>query len=68
MHESSSGDGMSEAESEFRRRLAAKLKVRGYEGAALERKIEELLRKPVGLRLNLEEILGNGPLHGVGRK
>jgi len=45
-----------DAETEFRRRLALKLAARGYEGAALEDKITELLRKGVNLRLNIAEI------------
>jgi hypothetical protein len=39
------------AETEFRRRLAIKLRARGYDEQALERKIEELLRKEIPLRL-----------------
>jgi hypothetical protein len=45
-----------DAETEFRRRLALKLAARGHEGAALEAKIDELLRKGVNLRLNIAEI------------
>ena len=45
-------------ETKFRRRLAEKLIARGYEGAALEAKIDELLRRGVKLRLNVAEILG----------
>jgi hypothetical protein len=39
------------AETEFRRRLTVKLRARGYDGPALQRKIEELLRKEIPLRL-----------------
>jgi len=57
-------DGTIEAidvEMEFRRRLAAKLRERGYQGPELEQKVEELLRKGVKLRLNIPEILGTPP-------
>ena len=47
-----------DAEMEFRRRLSQKLTAKGYEGPALENKIEELLRKGVNLKLNIDEILG----------
>jgi len=49
-----------DAESEFRRRLAAKLQSKGYAGCELETKIDELLSKGVNLRLSVEEILA-GP-------
>lgn len=49
-----------DVEMDFRRRLAVKLRARGYEGAVLEQKIDELLRKGVKLRLNIPEILGTG--------
>jgi hypothetical protein len=49
---------MLDAETEFRRRLAIKLRARGYEGPALESKIAELLRTGVKLRLPVDEILG----------
>jgi len=45
-----------DVETDFCRRLALKLAARGYEGAALEDKINELLRKGVNLRLNIAEI------------
>ncbi len=45
-----------DAETEFRRRLAVKLVARGYEGDALEAKINELLCKGINLRLNIAEI------------
>jgi len=47
-----------DGESEFRRRLAIKLAARGYCGPELEAKIEELLRKGVKLRLDVEDIVG----------
>ena len=49
---------MLDAETEFRRRLALKLAARGYEGQALQVKIEELLRLEIPLRLNIAEITG----------
>jgi hypothetical protein len=51
-------DELLDAETDFRRRLAVKLAARGYEGAALEARIDELLRTGVKLRLNIPEILG----------
>jgi hypothetical protein len=57
MLEGETTEQLDDAETEFRRRLAQKLGARGYSGAALESKIEELLRKGVNLRLNVEEIL-----------
>jgi len=45
------------AEIEFRRRLAAKLTERGFEGAALEARIDELLRRGVKLRLDVEKLM-----------
>jgi hypothetical protein len=48
---------MQDGETEFRRRLAAKLEARGFSGAELDAKIADLLRKGVALRLNLEVIL-----------
>jgi hypothetical protein len=53
-----------DAETEFRRRLAVKLAARGYDGAALQNKIEELLRTGVKLRLNVDEITGVSPSNG----
>jgi hypothetical protein len=44
-------DTLLDAETEFRRRLALKLSERGYSGAALAAKIEELLRLDIPLRL-----------------
>ena len=49
-----------DAEREFRHRLAAKLAARGYDGTALQDKINELLRTGVKFRLNIEQIL-SGP-------
>ncbi len=49
---------LDDAETEFRRRLAEKLSVRGYAGAALDRRIEELLRSGVKLTLNIDQIIG----------
>jgi hypothetical protein len=46
---------LNDAETEFRRRLAEKLTARGYSGAALARKIEELLRLEIPLRLLPDE-------------
>ncbi len=48
-------DELLDAETEFRRRLARKLAARGYEGAALAQKIEELLRLEIPLRLPRED-------------
>jgi len=45
-----------DAETEFRRRLAIKLRARGYDGAELEERIDELLRTGVGLRLDIAEL------------
>jgi hypothetical protein len=42
---------MLDAETEFRRRLAIKLRAKGYEGDSLHSKIEELLRLDIPLRL-----------------
>jgi hypothetical protein len=47
-----------DAETEFRRRLAMKLSERGYSGAALAGKVEELLRKGVKLKLEIDDITG----------
>ena len=44
-------EGLHDAETEFRRRLAVKLRARGYDGVALENKIEDLLRLEIPLRL-----------------
>ena len=44
-------EGLKDAETEFRWRLAQKLVARGYEGAALAQKIQELLRLEIPLRL-----------------
>ena len=49
-------EDLHDAETEFRRRLAIKLRARGYDGEALEAKIEELLRKGVKLRLDIAEL------------
>ncbi len=49
-------DHLKDAETEFRHRLVQKLAARGYEGAAIDRKVEELLRRGVKLRLNIDEI------------
>jgi hypothetical protein len=48
----------SDVERAFRARLATKLAARGYAGAELEQKIDELLRKGLNLRLNIAEITG----------
>ena len=45
----------SDAETEFRRRLAAKLRARGLSGQALEDRIEALLRLDFPLRLLPDE-------------
>jgi hypothetical protein len=44
-------EGLKDAETEFRWRLAQKLLARGYEGTALAQKIDELLRLEIPLRL-----------------
>ena len=48
---------MMPAEIDSRRRLAAKLAARGYEGAASDERIEELLRRGVRLRLDVEKLM-----------
>ena len=58
MNDSEAIEDLHDAETEFRRRLAVKLRARGYDGEALENKIIELLRKGVNLRLNINEIMG----------
>jgi hypothetical protein len=55
MADSIAADQLLDAETEFRRRLAEKLAARGYEGAALALKIEELLRLEIPLRLPPED-------------
>jgi hypothetical protein len=57
MLDEGSGPLVRDAETEFRARLTAKLQLRGYHGAELEQKIEDLLRKGVKLRLDVPEIL-----------
>ncbi len=55
MADSVGADQLLVAETEFRRGLAEKLAARGYEGAALAQKIEELLRLEIPLRLPPED-------------
>ena len=43
------------AESVFRRKFRQKLAARGYQGAELDRKVEELMSAPVRFRLDLSE-------------
>ncbi len=57
MLETTTEHDLRDAEGEFRRRLRQKLAARGYAGAGLDAKVDELLRKGVKLRLNVEEIL-----------
>lgn len=52
MSEENTAPRAEDAETEFRRRLAAKLAARGYAGQELEVKVAELLRKGVKLRLD----------------
>lgn len=42
------------AEAVFRRKFRQKLAARGYQGADLDRKIDELMNAPVGFRLELQ--------------
>ena len=44
-----------EAEAVFRRKFREKLLARGYRGAELDRKVEELMSAPVRFRLDLSE-------------
>ncbi|HEY1931788.1 MAG TPA: hypothetical protein VGG99_07250 [Acetobacteraceae bacterium] len=43
------------AEAVFRRKFRQKLVARGYQGAELDRKVEELMNAPVRFRLDLNE-------------
>jgi hypothetical protein len=43
------------AEGVFRRKFRQKLAARGYQGADLEQKIEELMNAPVRFRLDLQD-------------
>lgn len=43
------------AEAVFGRKLRQKLAARGYQGAELDRKLEELMNAPVRFRLDLSE-------------
>jgi len=43
------------AEVVFRRKFCRKLAARGYAGAELDRKVEELMNAPVRFRLDLNE-------------
>jgi len=44
-----------DAEAVFRRKFREKLTARGYRGADLDRKVEELMSAPVRFRLDLSE-------------
>jgi len=44
-----------DAEAVFRRKFRQKLAARGYKGAELDRKVEELMNAPVRFRLDLDE-------------
>jgi hypothetical protein len=44
-----------DAEAVFRRKFREKLAARGYRGADLDRKVEELMSAPVRFRLDLSE-------------
>jgi hypothetical protein len=61
MRDGAVSEELADAGTEFRRRLAAKLAARGYGGAALRDRIEELLRTVVKRRLNIDEIMGASP-------
>jgi hypothetical protein len=43
------------AEAVFRDKFRRKLAARGYQGAELDRKVEELMNAPVRFRLDLDE-------------
>ena len=43
------------AEAVFERKLRQKLAARGYQGAELDRKLDELMNAPVRFRLDLSE-------------
>lgn len=43
------------AEVVFRRKFRQKLVARGYQGAELDRKVDELMNAPVRFRLDLDE-------------
>ena len=43
------------AEAVFRRKFRQKLAARGYAGAELDRKVEELMNAPVRFQLDLDE-------------
>jgi hypothetical protein len=45
------------AEAVFRRKFRQKLVARGFEGAELDRKVEEVMNAPVRFRLDLDEDL-----------
>jgi hypothetical protein len=44
-----------DAEAVFRHKFRQKLAARGYAGAELDRKVDELMRAPVRFRLDLDE-------------
>jgi hypothetical protein len=44
-----------DAEAVFRRKFRGKLAARGYSGAELDRRVDELMNAPVRFRLNLGE-------------
>jgi hypothetical protein len=43
------------AEAVFRHKMRQKLATRGYQGAELDRKVDEFMKAPVRFRLDLDE-------------